>query len=124
MPPRLRKMYVTGAFEALSTITVPERAPIARYYNDCVAKVGLTTGKLVENMKQYVETQPDLQKKPVPRQFLCANALPHIVARRADRTAAMAGFVGIEAPSPNNVICTQVALLPQPESVQGARLRT
>jgi hypothetical protein len=66
MPPSLREMYVTGAFDALSTITVPERAPIARYYNECVAKAGLTTGKLAENMKQYAETQPDLQKKPVP----------------------------------------------------------
>jgi hypothetical protein len=47
------------------TITVPERATIARHYSECVAKAGLTTGKLAENMKQYAETQPDLQNKPV-----------------------------------------------------------
>jgi hypothetical protein len=66
MPPNLREMYVAGAFDAVSTVTVPERASIARFYNECVAKAGLTTGKLAENMKQYAETQPDLQKKPVP----------------------------------------------------------
>jgi hypothetical protein len=70
MPPSLREMYVAGAFDALSTITVPERATIARHYNECVAKAGLTIGKLAENMKEYAETQPDLQSKPVPGALL------------------------------------------------------
>jgi hypothetical protein len=31
---------------------------------------GLSTGKLAENMKEYAETQPDLQNKPVPGALL------------------------------------------------------
>ena len=66
MPPALREMYVAGAFDTLSTVTVPERVSVARHYNECVSKAGLTTGQLAENMKEYADTQPDLQHKPVP----------------------------------------------------------
>jgi len=66
MPPALREMYVVGAFDAVSTVTTPERAAVARHYNECVSKAGLNSGKLAENMKQYGDTQPDLQRKPVP----------------------------------------------------------
>jgi len=66
MPPNLREMYVIGAIDTLSTVGVPEGAPVARHYNRCVSKAGLNSGKLAENMKQYGDTQPDLQEKPVP----------------------------------------------------------
>jgi len=66
MPPALREMYVAGAFDALSTVTVSERVSVAKHYNECVSKAGLTTGQLEENMKEYADTQPDLQHKPVP----------------------------------------------------------
>jgi hypothetical protein len=66
MPPGLREMYVAGAFDAVSTVTEPERVSVAKHYNECVSKVGLTTGQLEENMKEYADTQPDLQHKPVP----------------------------------------------------------
>jgi hypothetical protein len=66
MPPALREMYVTGAFDAVSTVTSSERVSVAKHYNDCVSKVRLTTGQLEENMKEYADTQPDLQHKPVP----------------------------------------------------------
>jgi hypothetical protein len=66
MPPTLREMYVAGAFDTLSTVTVHEGVSVARHYNECVSKAGLTTGQLEENMKEYADTQPDLQSKPVP----------------------------------------------------------
>jgi hypothetical protein len=66
MPPALREMYVAGAFDALSTVTVREGVSVAKHYNECVSKAGLTTGQLEENMKEYANTQPDLQHKPVP----------------------------------------------------------
>ena len=66
MPPALREMYVAGAFDAVSTVTVHEGISAARYYNECISKAGLTTGQLAENMKEYADTKPDLQHKPVP----------------------------------------------------------
>jgi hypothetical protein len=66
MPPALREMYVVGAFDALSTVTVHEGVSAARHYNECVSKAGLTSGQLAENMKEYADTQADLQRKPVP----------------------------------------------------------
>ena len=66
MPPALREMYVAGAFDAVSTVTEPDRVSVAKHYNECVSKAGLTTGQLEENMKEYADTQPDLQHKPVP----------------------------------------------------------
>src|SRR5262249_9794603 len=57
---------VAGAFDAISTVAVPEQAIVARHYNECIAKAGLSTGQLAENMREYAETQPDLQNKPAP----------------------------------------------------------
>jgi len=54
------------AFDAISTVTVPEEAIAARHYNECIAKAGLSTGQLAENMREYAETQPGLQNKPAP----------------------------------------------------------
>jgi hypothetical protein len=59
-------MYIAGAFDELSTITSPEDVATAKHYGDCVAKVGMSSGQLAENMKEYVATQPDLQNKPTP----------------------------------------------------------
>jgi hypothetical protein len=66
MPTSFREMYVAGAFDALSTIAIPAQAKIARHYNECVTKAGLSTGQIAENMKAYATTQPNLQNKPVP----------------------------------------------------------
>jgi hypothetical protein len=66
MPPALREMYVAGAFDTLSTVTESEKVSVAKHYNECVSKAGLSTGQLEENMKEYADTQPDLQHKPVP----------------------------------------------------------
>jgi hypothetical protein len=66
MPEIFRQMYVAGAFDAVSVVTIPEGAMIARHYNECVAKAGLSTGQLAQSMKEYAETQPDAPTKPVP----------------------------------------------------------
>jgi hypothetical protein len=66
MPPALREMYVVGAFDTLSTVTESEKVSAAKHCNECVSKAGLSTGQLEENMKEYADTQPDLQRKPVP----------------------------------------------------------
>ena len=66
MPASFRAMYIAGAFDTVSVVTVPEAAMSARHYNECVAKAGLSTGQLAQNMKEYAETQPDAPSKPVP----------------------------------------------------------
>jgi|SRR5262245_2105799 len=66
MPTRFREMYIAGAFDTLSVVAVPEQAPVARYYNECVAKNGLSVPQLAENMKEYAEAQPSPQDKPIP----------------------------------------------------------
>jgi hypothetical protein len=66
MPIWLREVYIAGAFDMLSTVTVPERAATAMFYNECVTKAGLNSSQLTQNVNQYVETQPDLQDKPTP----------------------------------------------------------
>jgi len=66
IPKNLREMYVAGAFDAVSVVTVPQGAIVARHYNECVAKAGLSLDQLAQNMKEYAETQPDVQRQPVP----------------------------------------------------------
>ena len=34
----LKEIYVSGAIDAVSTITVPSGASTAKYYNDCIVK--------------------------------------------------------------------------------------
>ena len=66
MPEDFKLMYVAGAFDAMSVVTVREGVHAAKFYNECVAKAGLSTGQLAESMQRYGGTQPDLQDKPVP----------------------------------------------------------
>jgi len=66
MPTGLREMYVAGAFDTLSVVAIPQQAPVARYYNECVAKNGLSVAKLAQNMKEHAEAQSTAQNKPVP----------------------------------------------------------
>jgi hypothetical protein len=66
MPTSLREMYVAGAFDAVSVVAIPQQAIVARHYNECVTKTGLSAGQLGQNMKEYAETQADVESKPVP----------------------------------------------------------
>ena len=38
MPTGLREMYIAGAFDSISVVAMPEQAPVARYYNQCVTR--------------------------------------------------------------------------------------
>src|SRR5258705_9139460 len=66
MPMSLREMYVAGAFDTLSVVAIPQQAPVARHFNECVAKTGLSTAQLAQNVKEYAEARPDVQRKPIP----------------------------------------------------------
>jgi hypothetical protein len=66
MPTSFREMYVAGAFDTLSVVAIPQQAPVARHFNECVVKTGLTTAQLAQNVKEYAEARPDAQSKPIP----------------------------------------------------------
>ena len=70
MPINLREIYVAGAFDTLSTVTTPEQVSYAKHYNECVAKAELNLSQLAKNVKEYAETQPDVQSKPVTTAFM------------------------------------------------------
>ena len=48
MPTSFREMYVAGAFDTLSVVAIPQQAIVARHYNECVAKTGLSMGQLAQ----------------------------------------------------------------------------
>jgi hypothetical protein len=66
MPTSLREIYVAGAFDAVSTVTVAEGVVAAWHYNECVARIGMSASQLSENLKAYAESRPDLQYKSTP----------------------------------------------------------
>ena len=68
MPIGFREIYLAGVFDTLSIVTEPAPAGMfaARYYNECVARTGLSSGQLEENVRGYGQTHTDLQSKPVP----------------------------------------------------------
>ena len=66
MPTGFKEMYIAGAFDSISIVAMPEQAPVARYYNQCVAKEGLSVAQLAQNMKEYAASQPNAQNKPIP----------------------------------------------------------
>jgi hypothetical protein len=66
MATSFREMYVAGAFETLSVVGIRQQAPVARHYNECVAKNGLSIAQLAQNVKEYAEARPDVQSKPIP----------------------------------------------------------
>src|SRR5215510_12937996 len=66
MPTGFIEIYVAGAFDTLSVVAVPAQVPVAKYYNECVAKNGLTVAQLAQNMKEYAQAQPNVQNKPIP----------------------------------------------------------
>jgi len=70
LPTNLREMYIAGAFDTLSTVTTPEQVHLVKRYNECVVDARLNLQQLVQNMKEYAETQPDLRDKPTPGALL------------------------------------------------------
>jgi hypothetical protein len=63
LSPGLQEIYVSGAIDAVSTITVSPGASTAKYYNDCIVKKAITA-RHVEEMKVAVRSRPELSPKP------------------------------------------------------------
>jgi hypothetical protein len=60
----LQEIYLAGAIDSLSTITIPPSAATAKYYNDCLVKKQITAHIIAEEMKAIVKTRPELRPKP------------------------------------------------------------
>jgi hypothetical protein len=60
----LQEIYVSGAIDAVSTITVPAGASTAKYYNDCIVQKAIKAHDIVEEMKVAVRSRPELSPKP------------------------------------------------------------
>jgi len=63
LSPGLQEIYISGAIDAVSTITVPPGASTAKYYNDCIVKKAITARDIVEEMKVAVRSRPELSPK-------------------------------------------------------------
>lgn len=72
LSPGLQEIYVSGAIDAVSTITVPPGASTAKHYNDCILKKEITARHIVEEMKVAVRSRPELFPKPATGALLQA----------------------------------------------------
>jgi hypothetical protein len=64
LSPGLQEIYISGALDAVSTISVPAQAATAKFYNDCVVQKQIKAHDLVEGMEVIVRSQPELYPKP------------------------------------------------------------
>ena len=72
LSPGLQEIYVSGAVDAVSTITVPAGASTAKHYNDCIVKKPIRAHDIVEEMKVAVRSRPELFPKPATGALLQA----------------------------------------------------
>ena len=64
LSPGLQEIYISGALDAVSTISVPAQVATAKFYNDCVVKKQIKAHDIVEDMKVIVRSRPELYSKP------------------------------------------------------------
>ena len=64
LSPGLQEIYISGALDAVSTISVPAQVATAKFYNDCVVKKQIKAHDLVEDMKVIVRSRPEMYSKP------------------------------------------------------------
>ena len=60
----MQEIYISGALDAVFTITVPAQVASAKFYNDCVVQKPLKAHDIVEEMKATVRSRPELYSKP------------------------------------------------------------
>ena len=72
LSPGLQEIYISGALDAVSTISVPAQVATAKFYNDCVVKKQIKAHDSVEDMKVIVRSRPELYPKPATGALLQA----------------------------------------------------
>src|SRR5262245_32484308 len=68
----LQEIYLAGAIDSLSTITVAPAAATAKIYNDCLVTKQITAHVIAEEMKAIVQTRPELRPKPATGTLLAS----------------------------------------------------
>jgi len=68
----LQEIYLAGAIDWFSFISVAPAASTAVFYNDCLAKKQVTTHVIAEEMKLIIKTQPELRPKPATATLLAS----------------------------------------------------
>src|SRR5262245_28958181 len=66
LPTNFRETYVAGVIDTLSTIAVPEQASVAKHYNECIVKAGMSLGQITEGAREFIEMHSELRYKPAP----------------------------------------------------------
>jgi hypothetical protein len=56
----LQEIYISGAIDAVFTISVPAQAATAKFYNDYVVQKQIKARDIVEEMKLVVRSRPEL----------------------------------------------------------------
>jgi hypothetical protein len=72
LSPGLQEIYLAGAIDWLSIVTVPPAAASAKFYNDCLVNKQITAHIIAEEMKTIVQTRPELRSKPAPGTLLAS----------------------------------------------------
>jgi hypothetical protein len=72
LSPGLQEIYISGALDAVFTISTPPQVATAKFYNDCVVKKQIKAHDIVEDMKVIVRSQPELYPKPATGALLAA----------------------------------------------------
>jgi hypothetical protein len=60
----LQEIYISGAIDAVFTISTPAGAATSKFYNDCVVQKQIKSHDIVEEMKVIVRSRPELYPKP------------------------------------------------------------
>jgi len=68
----LQEIYISGAIDAVFTVTVPAGTATAKFYNDCVVQKQIKAHDIVEEMKVVVRSRPELYFKPATGALLQA----------------------------------------------------
>ena len=72
LSPGLQEIYISGALDAVSTITTAAEVASAKYYNDCAVQKQIKAHDLVEEMNAVVRSRPELYPKPATIAFMQA----------------------------------------------------
>jgi len=60
----LQEIYISGAIDAVFTISIPAGAANAKFYNDCVVQKQIKAHDIVAEMKVVVRSRSELYSKP------------------------------------------------------------
>jgi hypothetical protein len=72
LSPGLQEIYISGALDAVSTITSAAEVASAKYYNDCVVQKQIKAHDIVEEMNALVRSRAELYPKPATIAFMHA----------------------------------------------------